>query len=113
MSPRLFNTTGTIKSTKAVLFEFSAVFMAGMGDFARAIFLSCGYECAASQSPLDEFDFSVKDLGNDFRDGVRLCALADRPEIFKKVLYRETLPFLCLSRQTDSTACREYDTEEA
>ncbi|CEO96699.1 hypothetical protein PBRA_005303 [Plasmodiophora brassicae] len=86
VSPRLFNTTGTIKSTKAVLFEFSAVFMAGMGDFARAIFLSCGYECAASQSPLDEFDFSVKDLGNDFRDGVRLCALADRPEIFKKVL---------------------------
>jgi len=39
--------------------------------------ISIGYSVVHDQKPLHEFDFTVKNLAVDLRDGVRLCRLID------------------------------------
>lgn len=39
--------------------------------------ISMGYAVVYDQKPLHEFDFTVKNLAVDLRDGVRLCRLID------------------------------------
>jgi len=48
----------------------------GEGDIIRHL-LFMGYSVTHTQAPLDEYDFMVKNLAVDLRDGVRLCRLAD------------------------------------
>jgi abnormal spindle-like microcephaly-associated protein len=50
--------------------------LTGEGDFVRHLgFL--GYTVGASQSELDEFDYTVTNVATDLRDGVRLCKLVE------------------------------------
>lgn len=48
----------------------------GEGDIIRHL-LFMGYSVTHTQAPLDEYDFMVKNLAVDLRDGVRLCRLVD------------------------------------
>lgn len=48
----------------------------GEGDIIRHL-LFMGYSVLHTQAPLDEYDFMVKNLAVDLRDGVRLCRLID------------------------------------
>lgn len=48
----------------------------GEGDIIRHL-VFMGYSVIHNQAPLDEFDFTVKNLAVDLRDGVRLCRLID------------------------------------
>lgn len=51
--------------------EFSRQFLAGEGDINRHLGY-LGYITKHSQTALDEFDYAVKNLSTDLKDGLRL-----------------------------------------
>ncbi|KAF9969284.1 hypothetical protein BGZ73_008457 [Actinomortierella ambigua] len=74
--PCLFNKDSDIKSSRQLLTTTSKRFLMGEGDIIRHL-LFMGYSVLHTQEPLDEYDFTVKNLAVDMRDGVRLCRLID------------------------------------
>jgi abnormal spindle-like microcephaly-associated protein len=59
-----------------LLLTISKNYLMGEGDIIRHL-VFMGYSVLHTQAPLDEFDFTVKNLAVDLRDGVRLCRLVD------------------------------------
>ena len=59
--PRLFTVESYRKSTKEILFAFHHELMRGKGDITKYLNLT-GYTVSFTQSYLDEYDFSVKNL---------------------------------------------------
>lgn len=59
--PRLFNIESNRKSTKEILFAFHSELMRGKGDITKYLHLT-GLTVYFTQSYLDEYDFSVKNL---------------------------------------------------
>ena len=81
-SPLLFKSDSHIKSSNQLLRDFVSQngvlrsCLKGEGDIVRHLsFL--GYTLNYEQTPVSEFDFSVKDIAVDLRDGLRLCKLID------------------------------------
>ncbi|KAI8595971.1 hypothetical protein EDD21DRAFT_20184 [Dissophora ornata] len=74
--PCLFNKESDIKSCRTLLLTISKNYLLGEGDIIRHL-LFMGYSVLHVQAPLDEFDYTVKNLAVDLRDGVRLCRLID------------------------------------
>ncbi|KAF9928416.1 hypothetical protein FBU30_002374 [Linnemannia zychae] len=74
--PCLFNKDSDIKSCRTLLLTISKNYLMGEGDIIRHL-LFMGYSVIHTQAPLDEFDFTVRNLAVDLRDGVRLCRLID------------------------------------
>ncbi|KAI1316955.1 hypothetical protein EDD11_009199 [Mortierella claussenii] len=74
--PCLFNKDSDIKSCRTLLLTISKNYLLGEGDIIRHL-LFMGYSVLHIQAPLDEFDYTVKNLAVDLRDGVRLCRLVD------------------------------------
>ncbi|KAG9070338.1 hypothetical protein KI688_009675 [Linnemannia hyalina] len=74
--PCLFNKDSDIKSCRTLLLTISKTYLMGEGDIIRHL-IFMGYSVIHNQAPLDEFDFTVKNLAVDLRDGVRLCRLID------------------------------------
>ena len=70
----LFQTSAPHKSSKAILCRLSADLLSGEGDIIRHL-SSMGYVVYCEQHALDEFTFSVSNLADDLRDGVRLVRL--------------------------------------
>ncbi|XP_076455078.1 uncharacterized protein LOC143289805 [Babylonia areolata] len=69
--PCLFCKDAEVKSTKAMLIQFSRDFLSGEGDVTKHL-AYLGYLVSHLQTPLDEFDYAVTNLCTDLRDGVRL-----------------------------------------
>lgn len=66
-------------------------FLAGEGNLLRHLsFYS--YSVTQEQKPIDEFDYSVKDLSSDLRSGVRLARFLERSGIAKDLLCHLRLP---------------------
>ncbi|KAI8771163.1 abnormal spindle microcephaly-associated protein [Biomphalaria glabrata] len=86
--PCLFCKDAEVKSSKEILIQFSREVLSGEGDLTRHL-AYLGYIVNHVQKPIDEFDFAVKNLSSDLRDGLRLSRvlelLADNKEIMKKV----------------------------
>ena len=59
-----------------MLIDFAKKFLSGEGDIIRHLGL-LGYNVKHKQNILDEFDYTVKNLASDLRDGVRLCRLIE------------------------------------
>lgn len=70
--PCLFHKKATHKDTRSILLSFSREVLSGMGDITRVL-KAYGYIVSYKQTYLDEFDYAVKDMSSDLRDGVRLC----------------------------------------
>eukprot|EP00911_Craspedida_sp_UC1_P002764 UC1_evm2s2027 len=75
-SPALFRADSGIKSTRELLNTLSRELLAAEGDFASRCKKEFGLVCDVTQSPLDEVEWRVSDIGTDLRDGVRLARLA-------------------------------------
>ena len=74
--PRLFNKNSRIKSSREMLLYFSSNFLQGEGDITKHLG-NIGYRVSHKQSFLDEFDYQVKNLALDLRDGIRLSRLLE------------------------------------
>ncbi|KAF9941966.1 hypothetical protein BGZ67_003537 [Mortierella alpina] len=74
--PCLFRKDAKIKSCRTILERISKNHLKGVGDIIKYL-VYIGYSVTHVQIPLDEFDFTVKHLATDLRDGVRLCRLID------------------------------------
>ncbi|KAG0053426.1 hypothetical protein BGZ83_001140 [Gryganskiella cystojenkinii] len=74
--PCLFNKDSEVKSCRSMLFIIAKNYLMGEGDIIRHL-LFMGYSVLHTQTPLDEYEFMVKNLAVDLRDGVRLCRLID------------------------------------
>jgi len=70
-NPCLFQTDSQVKSSRELLQLFSRKYLAGEGDIVRHLSL-IGYSATHTQSALDEFDYTVRNLASDLRDGLRL-----------------------------------------
>ena len=57
--------------SKEIMIKFSSDYLAGEGDVIKHL-KHLGYELTHKQTPLDEFDFGVTNLGVDLRNGIRL-----------------------------------------
>ena len=68
----LFDPSGDVKSSREVVCRIAEHMLAGEGDVTRHL-SSMGYCVHFEQHALHEFDFTVKDLFTDLRDGVRLA----------------------------------------
>ena len=68
--------TSDVKSTKQILVALCRDFLKGEGDFVKHL-SQLGLEVSYEQKYIDEYDFQVKDLEVDLRDGVRLCRMAE------------------------------------
>ena len=74
--PTLFVADAPVKSSKDVVLAFSRNTLRGEGDVLRHLTL-LGYTVSFAQSYIDEFDYHVKNLAVDLRDGVRLARLVE------------------------------------
>jgi abnormal spindle-like microcephaly-associated protein len=72
----LFHKDSTIKASKQVLIAFCKDYMLGEGDVVRHLAL-VGYRVRYEQMFIEEFDFSVANIANDLKDGIRLVKVAD------------------------------------
>ncbi|XP_053380194.1 abnormal spindle-like microcephaly-associated protein homolog [Mercenaria mercenaria] len=87
-NPCLFCKNSDIKTSKDMLLQFSRDYLSGEGDITRHLGY-LGYRVTYSQTALDEFDFAVKSLGTDLRDGLRLArvmeVICDKAELRKSL----------------------------
>ena len=74
--PTLFVPPAPVKASKDVVLAFSRNTLRGEGDVLRHLAL-LGYSVHFAQSYIDEFDYRVKNLALDLRDGVRLARLVE------------------------------------
>lgn len=81
-SPLLFRKGSQLKSTKDALCLFCRNFLRAEGDLIRHL-TSIGCEVAFEQTYVHEYDFAVRDIDKDMKDGVRLCRLVE--VLFKTV----------------------------
>lgn len=70
--PCLFHKKAPHKDSRSILLTFSRELLSGIGDITKVL-KSYGYIVSYKQTFLDEFDYAVKDMSTDLRDGVRLC----------------------------------------
>ncbi|XP_066153671.1 protein abnormal spindle [Euwallacea fornicatus] len=74
--PCLFCKNAVEKNSKLVLTNFARETLSAVGDITK--FLKyIGYQVTHSQSYIHEFDYAVKHLGGDLRDGVRLTRVME------------------------------------
>ncbi|XP_043476721.1 abnormal spindle-like microcephaly-associated protein homolog [Leptopilina heterotoma] len=70
--PCLFHKKAPHKESRSILLSFSREVLSGIGDITKVL-KAYGYIVSYKQTYLDEFDYAVKDMSSDLRDGVRLC----------------------------------------
>ncbi|KAF7997710.1 hypothetical protein HCN44_008883 [Aphidius gifuensis] len=74
--PCLFHKKATYKESREILLTFSRETLSGVGDITK-ILRTHGYIVTQKQTYIDEYDYAVKDLSVDLRDGVRLCRVME------------------------------------
>ncbi|XP_041126100.1 abnormal spindle-like microcephaly-associated protein [Polyodon spathula] len=74
--PCLFCLDSEFKSTKDLLLAFSRDFLSGEGILSRHLSYM-GLAVSHAQTPLDEFNFAVRNLATDLRCGVRLVRIME------------------------------------
>ncbi|XP_063972265.1 protein abnormal spindle [Diachasmimorpha longicaudata] len=74
--PCLFHKKAQIKESREILLNFSRQTLSGVGDITKML-KPHGYVLMHKQTYLDEYDYAVKDLSVDLRDGVRLCRIME------------------------------------
>ncbi|KAK2581210.1 hypothetical protein KPH14_008009 [Odynerus spinipes] len=74
--PCLFHKKANIKDSRSILLAFSRAVLSGIGDITKVL-RSYEYVVSYKQTSLDEFDYAVKNIQNDLRDGVRLCRVME------------------------------------
>ena len=75
-TPLLFRVRQKIKSTSEFVRHALQASCHGEGDVLRRL-SHYGYKLHYAQDPIVEFDFGVKNIAVDLRDGIRLCRLVD------------------------------------
>lgn len=75
-NPCLFANTSPFKSSKDILLAFSRECLRGEGDITRHLSYM-GYIVICEQTVMDEFDYTVTNLSQDLRDGIRLAHLLE------------------------------------
>eukprot|EP00897_Mesotaenium_endlicherianum_P006778 jgi/Mesen1/6128/ME000313S05251 len=89
--PLLFRAKAEVKASKDVVTTFLAGSLHGEGDILRHLgFL--GYHVTHVQVPVLEYDFRVKNLATDLRDGLRLCRLLELLSPSQSLLARVRVP---------------------
>lgn len=73
--PLLFRPASGIKGSAQFLQQFQRLWLDGEGETRRLAAL--GYRLSYTQTPGEEFDFTLTSLQVDLRDGLRLCRLAE------------------------------------
>ncbi|GLV40193.1 abnormal spindle [Carabus blaptoides fortunei] len=74
--PCLFCKDATVKESRELLLSFSRELLSAIGDVTKFL-RRLGYAVGHKQSYLDEFDYAVKNLGVDLRDGIRLTKVME------------------------------------
>eukprot|EP00978_Attheya_sp_CCMP212_P020095 scaffold57136_cov47-Attheya_sp.AAC.5 len=74
--PRLFTRKGIIKSSKEFMVILCRDYLAGEGDIIKHL-SNLGLNLSHKQKPIEEFDFTIKNLAVDLRDGVRLTRMVE------------------------------------
>ncbi|KAK0179815.1 hypothetical protein PV327_005531 [Microctonus hyperodae] len=74
--PCLFHKKANNKDSRAILLTFSREVLSGVGDITK-ILRTHGYIVSHKQTYLDEYNYAVKDISSDLRDGVRLCRVME------------------------------------
>ncbi|CAL1537151.1 unnamed protein product [Lymnaea stagnalis] len=93
--PCLFCKDADIKSSKEILIEFSREVLSGEGDLTRHL-AYLGYIVTQSQRSIDEFDFAVKTLSADLRDGLRLSRIIELLAGNKTIMSKLRTPAISL-----------------
>ncbi len=91
--PRLFNIASNVKSTRDVLVEICRECLSAEGDIVKHL-SRIGLNISYVQDPIDEVNFTVKNLATDLRDGVILTRLSEivTAKPFKKSMSSLRLP---------------------
>lgn len=74
--PTLFMKNSEIKSSKNVLIALCKEFLKSEGDVIRHL-AACNYQVTFEQTAVDEYDYTVVNIMNDLKDGVRLTKLME------------------------------------
>ncbi|XP_028131174.1 abnormal spindle-like microcephaly-associated protein homolog [Diabrotica virgifera virgifera] len=75
-NPCLFCSTGKVKESKELLLMLARELLSAVGDITKFLKFS-GYIVTHVQTYIHEFDYAVKNLGVDLRDGVRLTKVME------------------------------------
>ena len=76
ISGNLFCASSSLKSSGAVLQELFSLLLPSAGDITRPL-THLDYQVHHVQFPLDEYEYKIKSLATDLRDGVRLTRLVE------------------------------------
>ncbi|RUP51136.1 LOW QUALITY PROTEIN: hypothetical protein BC936DRAFT_149745 [Jimgerdemannia flammicorona] len=75
--PCLFRRSAPHKTSRDMVVAIAAKYLLGEGDVVRHLFY-IGYAVNHVQTPLEEYNFEVKNLATDLRDGIKLTRLVER-----------------------------------
>ena len=76
ISSNLFCASSSLKSSASVLRELFSLLLPSAGDFSRPL-MHLGYKVCYIQFPLSEYEYEIRNLATDLRDGVRLTRLVE------------------------------------
>lgn len=76
ISGNLFCTSSRFKSSASVLRELFSLLLPSAGDVSRPL-MHLHYKVCHVQFPLNEYDYDIKNLATDLRDGVRITHLVE------------------------------------
>lgn len=74
--PCLFRKDAEFKTTRDILLRFSCDYLKGEGDLTKHLSY-LGVKVTQCQTALDEYDYGVKNIAVDLRDGVRLVRVVE------------------------------------
>ena len=72
----LFRRSSVLKSSSSIVTELAALLMPSGGDILRPL-AHLGFEVRHVQFPLAKYDYTIRNLATDMRDGVRLARLVE------------------------------------
>ncbi|RYG63873.1 hypothetical protein EON64_15105, partial [archaeon] len=87
-TPTLFTASSEYKSSKEIIEAFCRLCMRGEGDITKHL-AALHYTVHFAQKPFDEYVFTVSDVKQDLKDGVRLvklyAILAKQPKLLEQI----------------------------
>ena len=104
--PMLFSKDSKVKSTREVLIRLCRDFLSSEGDIIKHL-SRIGITVTYKQAPIDEIDYTVKNLAVDLRDGVRLGRMTEilmccEP---KSILVKLRLPAVSRLQKLHNVGC--------
>lgn len=101
--PCLFCKNAALKSSRGILLSFARELLSSIGDVTKFLRTYAKYVVVHEQTYIHEYDFAIKCLGTDLRDGVRLTRVMELILLKENLLSQLRVPAINIMQKVHNT----------